>query len=91
MLSASAASAGILARTAAFWATSAWVVVAPMTMWPPSSLTPLSPEMPPRSTMSEGLARRCLRVGISVMPPLMSLPSEAPESSWTASSTETAR
>src|SRR5690606_32607986 len=35
----------------------------------PSLRIPLSSAIPPRSTSSEGRARRCFRVGISVMPP----------------------
>src|SRR3546814_894086 len=69
----------------------AWVVMAPMTSLPPSSRMPFRSLMPPRSTRSEGLARRCFRVGMRVMPPAMNLPSLAPASALTASSTEAGR
>src|SRR5918996_337524 len=88
MLSARVASAGIQPLTSPEPATSAWVVSAPIkrllprsTRIRPSSLTP------PRSITSDGLARRCLSVGIRVMPPASSTPSPAPLSKETASAT----
>src|SRR5665213_94669 len=69
------ASAGIAFLTSADSATSICRVMAPMTSALPSRLMPFNSAMPPRSIRSLGLARRCFKVGSSVMPPASSLAS----------------
>ena len=48
---------------------SCWVVIAPMTMSPPSARMPLSSAMPARSTRWPGVARRSFIIGIRLCPP----------------------
>lgn len=69
-------------------ATAACVVIAPMVTVPPDTVMPASSLTPPRSMRSEGCARRCLSVGISVIPPATNLPSSAPFRALTASATD---
>ena len=77
--------------TSAEVATSAWRVMPPITTLLPSTLMPASSLMPPRSTTSLGLARRCFSVGIRVMPPDMARPSALPLSRPTASASDFGR
>ena len=69
MPAARCASAGIAAATVALSATSACLVIAPMTSVSPSRETPASPLMFFKSTIAEGAASRAFIVGSSVMPP----------------------
>ena len=91
MLSARSANAGILAHTSALPATSAWGVMAPMVTVSPSTVIPLSSAMLPRSTTSDGLARRSFRIGSSVWPPARKVPSPAPLIATAASSSDDGR
>jgi len=59
--------------------------IPPITTLLPSTLMPASSLMPPRSTTSLGLARRCFSVGIKVMPPDIGRASSLPFSRLTAS------
>jgi hypothetical protein len=73
------------------FATSAWVVAAPMRIDPPLTEIPFISETCRRSTRSEGAASRCFMVGSRVCPPERYLASSFDEASLTASSTEEAR
>src|SRR5215813_4261986 len=88
---ASWARAGMVFCTSAERATSACVVMAPIVMPPPSTFTPLSAAMPPRSTRSLGCASRCFSVGMRVMPPATILASLLPASRLAASAAEAGR
>ena len=68
------ASAGIACLTAADAATSACVVIAPITIASPSFLMPFSSAMPPRSTSVPGLARRSFIAPTRLWPPASALP-----------------
>src|SRR5436190_17334791 len=70
-----AASAGIAFFTSAECATSAWRVIAPMVTLLPSDLMPVSSLMVPRSTISEGEARRSFIACTSDWPPARSFAS----------------
>ena len=75
-------------RTVASAATSAWVVIAPMTSASPSILMPFNSATPDRSTRSVGWANRCFKVGIRVWPPATTVASSLLASSDAASSPE---
>src|SRR5438552_1851360 len=74
MPSASAARAGIACLTAEDDATSACVVIAPMTIASPSFLMPFSSPMPERSTTVPGLASRNFIAPTRLCPPASALP-----------------
>ena len=67
--------------------TSQWVVMAPTTMTPFSSLTPPRPFTLPRSMRCLGWARRSFIIGIRLWPPASSLASSSLPSSFSASLT----
>src|SRR5258708_28740529 len=72
-----AARAGMPALTIGERLTSAWRVIAPITTPSPSSVMPTNDEIAPRSTRSDGFARRSFNVRIKIIPPSTSFASSA--------------
>src|SRR5512132_1751090 len=91
MLAARFATAGMALRAIVEVATASCRAIAPTTRSGPSTRIASRPSMPERSIRQVGLARRCLIVGISVMPPARNLPSSTARSALTASATEVGR
>ncbi len=78
-------------RTTEEFATSSWVVMAPMTSALPFLSMPRSSATRDRSTSTFGLASRSFMVGSRVWPPASSLASPFPASSLAASATDCGR
>ena len=82
---ASSASDGMAAFTSALFATSACLVIAPMTSLSPSRFTPRNSAIAERSTTALGLFSRCFSAGSRVCPPEMGRASGSAERIFTAS------